>query len=68
MDAKDEIARNRSGDRYKPSAIRRNEQALTLRFLPEVDGIKLAAVATTDRQALVDRWQAEGCPASTISK
>jgi integrase len=34
--------------------------------LPLIGGEKLSAITTFDLQALVDRWQAEGYPASTI--
>ncbi|MFN8161368.1 MAG: tyrosine-type recombinase/integrase [Solirubrobacterales bacterium] len=58
--------RNRSGQRFKPSTLRGYEQALNDRVLPEIGGAKLRAVSTADLQALVDRWQGEGTPASTI--
>ena len=35
-------------------------------MLPEVGAAKLSEVTTADLQALVDRWQAERTPASTI--
>jgi site-specific recombinase XerC len=34
--------------------------------LPFIGGEKLSAVTTSDLQVLVDRWQGEGQPASTI--
>lgn len=58
--------RNRSGDAYKPATIRGYEQALDDRVLPLIGGAKLASITTTDLQELVDRWQGEGLPASTI--
>lgn len=58
--------RNRSGHRFKPSTLRGYRQALDDRVLPLIGGAKLSAVTTSDLQALVDRWQAEGHPASTI--
>ena len=58
--------RNRSGAAYKPSTLRGYEQALELRVLPEIGAAKLSALTTGDLQSLVDRWQAEGQPASTI--
>src|SRR4051794_12533626 len=36
--------RNRSGDPYKPSALRGYEQALRLRILPQLGGLKLADI------------------------
>ncbi|MCB8970354.1 MAG: site-specific integrase [Thermoleophilales bacterium] len=58
--------RNRSGAPYKPSALRGYEQALRLRVLPEIGPKRLSAITTSDLQQLVDRWQAQGLPASTI--
>jgi integrase len=57
---------NRSGHPYKPSTIRGYDQALVLRVLPALGAEKLSAIRTVDLQLLVDRWQAEGQPASTI--
>ncbi len=58
--------RNRSGDRYKPSTLRGYRRALEDRVLPLIGGEKLSAITTSDLQLLVDRWQAEGLPASTL--
>jgi integrase len=58
--------RNRSGDRYKPSAIRAYEAALRLRILPELGRAKVGAVTRTDLQDLVDALVASGMSASTI--
>jgi integrase len=58
--------RNRSGDRYKPSAIRGYEEALRLRLLPDLGGAKLSEIRRADVQALVDRLLADGHGASTI--
>jgi integrase len=58
--------RNRSGDRYKSSAIRGYEQALRARVLPDLGGTKLAQLTRADVQALADRLQAEGLDPSTI--
>ena len=58
--------RNRSGERYKPSTLRGYRHALEERVLPVIGGEKLAAITTSDLQLLVDRWQAEGHPASTL--
>lgn len=59
-------ARTRSGDRYKPSAIRNYEQDFRLRIVPAIGGSRLADVRTADLQRLVARWQAQGINASTI--
>jgi integrase len=58
--------RNRSGQPYKPSTLRGYRQALDEQVLPLIGGEKLSAITTSDLQVLVDRWQAEGQPASTL--
>lgn len=58
--------RNRSGDAYKPSALRGYEAALRLRVLPDLGGARLSDVRRADLQDLADRLLAEGCSASTI--
>ena len=58
--------RNRSGEPYKPSTLRGYRHALEERVLPLIGGEKLSAITTTDLQLLVDRWQGEGLPASTL--
>ena len=58
--------RNRSGDRYKPSALRGYEQALRTRILPELGGARLSNVTRTDLQDLADRLLADGLDPSTI--
>ncbi len=57
---------NRSGDRYKPSAVRGYEQALRLRVLPAIGAKRLSEVSTSDLQRLVDRWRAEGLNPATV--
>ena len=59
--------RTRAGANYKPSAMRGYEQALRLRVLPAIGGVRLSEVTTADLQRLVDRWQADpSMSASTI--
>ena len=58
--------RNRSGDAYKPSAVRGYEEALRLRLLPELGGAKLSEIRRADVQALVDGLMVAGHSASTI--
>jgi integrase len=58
--------RNRSGDRYKPSAIRSYEEAMRLRVLPALGSARLADLRRPDVQAMVDRLLAEGLSPSTI--
>jgi integrase len=58
--------RNRSGRRYKPSTLRGYRAALTERVLPEFELRRLGEITTSDLQALVDVWQADGQAPSTI--
>jgi hypothetical protein len=58
--------RTRSGDRYKPSALRSYDQALTGRLLPALGRLKLSAVTRNTIQDLVDRLVAEGLAPSTL--
>ncbi|MGA8744519.1 MAG: tyrosine-type recombinase/integrase [Solirubrobacterales bacterium] len=58
--------RNRSGRPYKPATLRGYRQALDHQILPTLGSRKLNAVTTSDLQALVDGWQAEGRAASTV--
>lgn len=52
--------RNRSGDAYKPSAIRTYEQSLRLRVLPELGRVKFTAIRRVDLQDFADRLHARG--------
>jgi integrase len=58
--------RNRSGHRYKPSAIRGYEAALVARVLPELGGARLSEIRRVDVQEFADRLCAEGLDASTV--
>jgi hypothetical protein len=58
--------RTRSGDPYKPSALRAYEQALRSKLLPALGHLKLSAVTRNAVQDLVDRLVAEGASASTV--
>ena len=58
--------RNRSGDRYKPSAIRGYEKSMRLRVLPEFGNTRLSDVRRIDVQDFVDSMLADGLGASTI--
>ena len=64
--AKAGTIRARSGDVYKPSALRGYEQALRDRILPELGGAKLSDVRRVDLQDLADRMLADRLDASTI--
>jgi len=56
----------RSGDRYKPSALRGYEQALRLRVLPELGGKRLREITRADLQKFVGKISGNGRNPSTI--
>jgi integrase len=58
--------RNRSGHRYKPSAIRGYEAALVGRVLPALGSDRLADIRRIDLQDFADRLCADGLDASTV--
>jgi integrase len=58
--------RNRSGDRYKPSAIRSYEASLRLRVLPVLGDHRLSEIRRIDVQDLADRLVAQRLNASTV--
>ena len=58
--------RNRSGDRYKPAAIRAYEMGWRMRVKPVLGPKRLSDVTRNDAQDLVDRLVAEGWSASTV--
>jgi len=64
--ARSGVITNRSGDPYKPSAIRAYEADLRLRVLPEFGSRKLSDITRTDLQDFTDRLRAEGHAASTV--
>lgn len=57
---------NRSGDPYKPAAVRGYEKALRLRVYPEIGAARFTEIRLLDLQALVDKWRADGLAPSTI--
>jgi integrase len=61
------IARNRSGQRYKPSAVRGYEQNLRRRVLPELGDERLREISLPRLQRFVDRLAADGHAAATIT-
>jgi integrase len=65
-DARNGHARNRSGDPYKPSALRGYEQNLRKRVLPALGTFRLTEVRPRDLQALVDQLDRAGSSPSTI--
>jgi hypothetical protein len=58
--------RNRSGDPYKPSALRGYRRDLEKRIIPALGPVALAAITAGDLQRLVDRWELEGMSPSSI--
>jgi integrase len=60
------VVRTRSGERYKPSALRAYEQALRGKLLPELGHLKLSSITRRCVQDLVDRLVADGLSASTV--
>jgi integrase len=64
--AKDGSIRTRSGDPFKPSAIRSYEQALNVRVLKEFGAVKLSELGRNDLQDFADDLLAKGLDPSTI--
>ena len=64
--AREGSIRTRSGDLYKPSAVRTYDQALRLRVLPMFGARKLSEIRRSDLQDFVDVLIGEGHAASTI--
>lgn len=64
--AKAGLITNRSGDPYKPAAIRGYEKALRLRVLPDLGDARLTDVRLLDVQELVDKMRAGRLAPSTI--
>ncbi len=60
------VVRTRSGDRYKPSALRAYRASLDARVVPELGALRLSALTRPQIQELVDRLVAEGLSASTV--
>jgi len=64
--AKEGVVRTRSGDPYKPSALRGYEQSLRSHALPELGQLRLSAVDRNGVQDLVDRLVAAGLAPSSV--
>ncbi len=60
------IARTRSGERYKPSALRSYQEALQKKVLPELGHLRLSAVDRVCVQDTVDRLVSQGLAPSTV--
>jgi integrase len=64
--AKAGVIRTRSGEPYKPSALRAYEQALRARLLPELGHMRLSSITRSTVQDLADRLVAQGLGASSV--
>ena len=60
------VVRTRSGEPYKPSALRGYEQSLRTKLLPELGRLRLSAVTRACVQDLVDGMLARGFGPSTV--
>lgn len=58
--------KNRSGDPYKPSAVRGYEKDLRLRVLPTLGHLRLREIRHPDLQQLVDQLVADGTAPATV--
>jgi integrase len=61
------IVRTRSGEPYKPAAVRSYEKALRLRLLPTFGDRRLRELTLPELQRFVDRLAADGLAAATIT-
>lgn len=61
------LIRTRSGQLYKPAAIRGYEKALRREVVPAIGGMRVTDVRRIDLQDLVDGLMARGLSASTVS-
>ena len=61
------LIRNRSGDRYKPSAVRSYEAAMRLHVLPVLGSKRFSEITRVDLQDLADSLLADRLSPSTIS-
>jgi integrase len=64
--AKAGVVRTRSGDPYKPSALRGYAGSLRTKLMPELGHLRLSAVTRACVQDLVDRMVADGFGPSTV--
>lgn len=60
------VVRNRSGEPYKPSAVRGYEQNLRLRVLPELGPEPVSDLRRVDLQELVDELVGSGLAPATV--
>jgi integrase len=64
--AKAGVVRTRSGDAYKPSALRLYEEVLRLHLWPEIGAVRLSDLTRPDLQRLANRMMANGLSPSRI--
>jgi integrase len=64
--AKQGTIRNRSGDVFKPSALRGYQQVMEKRVLPELGTARLSEIGRSDLQDLADGWLAKNLHPSTV--
>lgn len=64
--AKEGTVTNRSGDPYKPSALRSYERAMRLRVLPEFGNVRMTELQRPDLQEFADGLLSDGLNPSTI--
>jgi integrase len=60
------VIRTRSGEPYKPSALRAYEQVLRMRVIPELGQMRLSSVTRNMIQDLADQMVGEGLSPSTV--
>jgi integrase len=60
------VVRTRSGDAYKPSAIRTYRQSLNAHILPAIGHLRLSAVERRHLQHLIDQLLTTGAAPSTV--
>jgi integrase len=60
------VIRTRSGDSYKPSALRAYEQALRTKLVPKLGHLRLSSISRASVQDVVDELVASGLSASTV--
>ena len=60
------VVRTRSGDPYKPSALRSYQQALQSKLIPALGKQRLSSVSAVAIQDLIDQLIAQGLAPSTI--
>jgi integrase len=66
VDGRAGVVRNRSGDPFKPSAIRTYDAHLRLHVLPALGHLRIREVTTRDVQNFIDRLVREGCASGTV--